>query len=63
LQETYENIHKIPEYALQREYGSKTFFENDAERLSNAAAKGTFKAIVKEEQRHDEAFEKYAEMP
>lgn len=48
------NIHKVFEYALQREYEGKAFFENNAERLSNAAAIGAFKAIAAEEQRHIE---------
>jgi rubrerythrin len=46
------NIRKVFEYALQREYEGKAFFENNAERLSSAAAVGAFKAIAKEEQRH-----------
>ena len=48
------NIRKILEYALQREHEGKAFFENNAERLSNATATGAFKAIAKEEQRHIE---------
>ena len=48
------NIRKVLEYALQREYEGKAFFENNAQRLSNAAATGAFKAIAKEEQRHIE---------
>jgi rubrerythrin len=48
------NIRKVLEYALQREYEGKAFFENNAERLSSAAAVGAFKAIAKEEQRHVE---------
>jgi len=48
------NIRKILEYALQREHEGKAFFENNAERLSNAAAAGAFKAIAAEEQRHIE---------
>jgi rubrerythrin len=48
------NIRKVLEYALQREHEGKAFFENNAERLSNAAATGAFKAIAKEEQRHIE---------
>lgn len=46
------NIRKVLEYALQREHEGKAFFENNAARLSNAAAVGAFKAIAKEEQRH-----------
>lgn len=48
------NVRKILEYALQREYEGKAFFDNNAGRLSNAAATGAFKAIAKEEQRHIE---------
>ena len=48
------NIRKILEYALQREHEGKAFFENNAERLSNAAATEAFKAIAAEEQRHIE---------
>ena len=48
------DIRKVLEYALQREYEGKAFFENNAERLSNAAARGAFKTIAKEEQRHIE---------
>jgi len=48
------NIRKVLEYALEREREGKAFFENNAERLSNAAATGAFKAIAKEEQRHIE---------
>ena len=48
------DIHKILEYALQREYEGKRFFEQNAARLQNAAAVGAFKAIAAEEQRHIE---------
>lgn len=48
------NIRKVLEYALQREHEGKAFFENNAERLSSAAAVGAFKVIAKEEQRHIE---------
>ena len=46
------DIRKIFEYALQREYEGKAFFETNAERLQNAAAAGAFKAIAAEEQKH-----------
>jgi rubrerythrin len=46
------NIKKVLEYALQREYEGKAFFENNAGRLQNAAAAGAFKAIAAEEQKH-----------
>ena len=46
------DIRKIFEYALQREYEGKAFFETNAERLQNAAAAGAFRAIAAEEQKH-----------
>ena len=48
------DIRKVLEYALQREYEGKRFFEQNAGRLQNAAAVGAFKAIAAEEQRHIE---------
>ena len=48
------DIRKVLEYALQREYEGKRFFEQNAARLQNAAAVGAFKAIAEEEQRHIE---------
>jgi rubrerythrin len=48
------DIRKIYEYALQREYEGKRFFEQNAQRLSNAAAVNAFKKLVAEEQRHIE---------
>jgi rubrerythrin len=48
------NIRKVLEYALQREYEGKAFFENNAGRLQNAAAAGAFRAIAAEEQKHIE---------
>jgi rubrerythrin len=48
------NIRKVLEYALQREYEGKAFFDNNASRLQNAAAAGAFKAIAAEEQKHIE---------
>jgi rubrerythrin len=47
-------ISKLLEYALQREYEGKAFFENNAGRLQNAAAARAFKAIAEEEQKHIE---------
>lgn len=46
------DIRKIYEYALQREYEGKNFFEQNAERLSNAVAVNAFKKLVGEEQKH-----------
>jgi rubrerythrin len=48
------DIRKIYTYALQREHEGKRFFEQNAERLSHAAAVGAFKALAKEEQKHIE---------
>jgi rubrerythrin len=48
------DIRKIYEYALQREYEGKRFFEQNAERLSHAVAVGAFKALAAEEQKHIE---------
>jgi rubrerythrin len=45
---------KIYEYALQREYEGKRFFEQNAERLNHAAAVNAFKKLAAEEQKHIE---------
>jgi len=46
------DIRKIYEYALQREYEGKRFFEQNAERLSHAVAAGAFRKLAAEEQMH-----------
>ena len=48
------DIRKIYEYALQREHEGKRFFEQNAERLSHAAAVGAFKELAVEEGKHIE---------
>jgi rubrerythrin len=48
------DIRKIYTYALQREYEGKRFFEQNAERLSHAAAAGAFRRLAAEEQKHIE---------
>lgn len=48
------DIKKIFEYALQREYEGKRFFEENAQRLSHSSAVGAFKKLAEEEQRHIE---------
>jgi rubrerythrin len=48
------DIRKIFEYALQREYEGKRFFETNAARLSHATAVATFKKLADEEQKHIE---------
>ena len=45
---------KIYEYALQREYEGKRFFEQNADRLSHAAAIEAFRQLAAEEQKHIE---------
>lgn len=46
------NVRIIYEYALQREREGKRFFENNAERMSHAAAAGVFRQLAAEEQKH-----------
>jgi rubrerythrin len=46
------DIRKIYEYALQREYEGKRFFEENAHRLTHAAAQGAFLKLAEEEQKH-----------
>jgi rubrerythrin len=48
------DVRKVFLYALQREYEGKRFFEENAGRLSHAAAVGAFKRLAEEEQRHIE---------
>jgi rubrerythrin len=48
------DIRKVYEYALQREYEGKRFFEENAGRLKNAVAASAFKALAQEEQKHIE---------
>ncbi len=43
---------KIYEYALQREYEGKRFFEENAGRLKEAAAVQAFRQLALEEQKH-----------
>lgn len=46
------DILKIYQYALQREYEGKRFFEENAKRLSHAAVSGAFENLAAEEQKH-----------
>ena len=46
------DIRKIFEYALSREYEGKRFFEENAQRLSHAAAVHAFQQLAAEEQKH-----------
>jgi len=52
------DIRKIYQYALQREHEGKRFFEENAGRLSHAAAAGAFRQLAAEEQRHIEFIER-----
>jgi len=47
-------MRRIYEYALQREREGKRFFEENADRLSHAAAVSAFRNLAAEEQRHIE---------
>jgi hypothetical protein len=47
-------IRKLYEYALQREYEGKRFFETNASRLSHSAAVAAFNRLAAEEQKHIE---------
>ncbi len=51
------DIRKVYMYALQREHEGKRFFEQNAARLSHAAAVGAFERLVEEEQKHIEFIE------
>ncbi len=46
------DIRKVYQYALQREYEGKHFFEQNADRLNHAAASSAFKKLAEEEQKH-----------
>jgi rubrerythrin len=46
------DVRKVYTYALQREHEGKRFFEENAARLSGAAAVGAFKQLAAEEQKH-----------
>ena len=48
------DVRKILEYALQREYEGKKFFEENAARLSHPAAAGAFRELAAEEDKHIE---------
>jgi rubrerythrin len=56
------NMRKVLEYALEREREGKAFFENNADRLQNAAATQAFKAIAGEEQKHIEFIQAQLEL-
>lgn len=51
------DIRKIYQYALQREHEGMRFFEENAERLNSATAKGAFIKLAAEEQKHIEFIE------
>ena len=52
------DIRKIYEYALQREYEGKRFFEENANRLSHASAVDVFNKLAQEEQKHIDFIQK-----
>jgi rubrerythrin len=55
-------IRKIYEYALQREYEGKRFFEENSKRLSHASAVDAFKKLAAEEQKHIEYIQRQVEL-
>jgi rubrerythrin len=46
------DVRKIYNYALNREYEGKRFFDENSKRLSHAAAVNAFQQLAGEEQRH-----------
>ncbi len=48
------DVRKILEYALQREYEGKRFFEENSIRLNNAVAGSAFRELAAEEDKHIE---------
>jgi len=48
------DVRKIFEYALQREFEGKRFFEDNAARMGHPAAAGAFRELAAEEQKHIE---------
>src|SRR5512136_1659400 len=56
------DIRKIYEYALSREYEGKRFFEENADRLSEAAAVEAFQQLAGEEQKHIDFIHKQIEL-
>ena len=56
------DIEKVYQYALQREKEGKRFFEENAARLSHAAAVGAFKVLAAEEQTHIEFIQRQLDL-
>ena len=56
------DVNRIFEYALQREYEGKRFFEMNAGRLSHASAVGAFKRLAAEEQKHIEFIQRQIDL-
>jgi rubrerythrin len=56
------DIHKVYQYALQREIEGKRFFEENAARLSHAAAVGAFKTLAAAEQKHIEFIQRQMDL-
>jgi rubrerythrin len=54
-------LRKIYEYALGREYEGKRFFEENAGRLTQAAAVDAFRRLAGEEQKHIEYIQRQLE--
>jgi rubrerythrin len=56
------DVRKIYGYALQREYEGKRFFDENAQRLSHAAAVQAFKRLAGEEQKHIEFIQRQIDL-
>ena len=56
------DIRKIYDYALQREYEGKRFFEENASRLSHASVVGVFHKLAQEEQKHIEFIQRQIDL-
>ena len=57
------NVHKIFEYALQREKEGYTFFKSNADKASHAAASEVFQKLADEELKHIQFIKKLLEQP
>ncbi len=57
------NVHKIFEYALQREKEGYAFFKGNADKASHAAASEVFQKLADEELKHIQFIKKLMEQP
>ncbi|MEE4166642.1 MAG: ferritin family protein [Desulfocapsaceae bacterium] len=57
------NVHKIYQYALQREKEGYAFFKNNADKASHAAASEVFQKLADEELKHIQFIKTLMEQP